>query len=73
VLRVRSDARNCRQPPTLANIMKRDRWDFWVDLIIPIGAALVFLFSMSTIFFGRHPAGEGAHTPAPHNQRPAPH
>ena len=28
----------------------RDRWDYWVDLIVPIGAALVFLYSMSTIF-----------------------
>ena len=42
---------------------KRDRWDFWVDLIVPIGAALVFLFSMSTIFFDRHHAGEAAHAP----------
>ena len=52
---------------------ERDRWDFWVDLIVPIGAALVFLFSMSTIFFDRHHVGEAAHAPAPHNQKRAPH
>jgi hypothetical protein len=52
---------------------KRDRWDFWVDLIVPIGAALVFLFSMSTIFFDRHHSYEAAHAPAPHSQQLAPH
>jgi hypothetical protein len=50
---------------------KRDRWDVWVDLIVPIGAALVFLFSISTIFFDRH-ADVAAHAPASHNQQPAP-
>jgi hypothetical protein len=54
--------------PRWSHVMKRDRWDFWVDLIIPIGAVLVFLFSMSTIFFDRHHAGEAAHAPAHHNQ-----
>jgi hypothetical protein len=51
---------------------KQDRWDFWVDLIVPVGAALVFLFSISTIFFDRHHDGVAAHAPAPHNQQPAP-
>jgi hypothetical protein len=45
---------------------KRDRWDFWADLIIPIGAALVFIFSISTIFISRHHSGTTAH--APHQQ-----
>jgi len=45
---------------------KRDRWDFWVDLIIPIGAALVFVFSISTIFIDRHHGGTTAR--APHQQ-----
>ena len=45
---------------------KRDRWDFWVDLIIPIGAVLVFIFSISTIFIGRHHGGTTAR--APHQQ-----
>jgi hypothetical protein len=51
---------------------KRDRWDFWVDLIVPIGAALVFLFSMSTILFDRHLASEEPRSPSPHNQQPVP-
>jgi len=48
---------------------KRDRWDFWVDLIIPIGAALLLFLTLSSIFSDRHHAGEatriapGAHQP----------
>jgi len=42
---------------------KRDRWDFWVDLIIPMGAALVFVFSISTIFIDRHHGGTTARVP----------
>jgi len=37
---------------------KRDRWDFWVDLIIPIGAALLLFLTLSSIFSDRHHAGE---------------
>jgi len=45
-----SSIRNCLQ--------KRDRWDFWVDLIIPIGAALLLFLTLSSIFSDRHHAGE---------------
>ena len=39
---------------------KRDRWDFWIELIIPVGAALLFFVTMSSIFSDRHHAGEFA-------------
>jgi hypothetical protein len=70
--------RTCGRIPALPHEVEtrmsrdRDRGEFWVDLIVPIGAALVFLFSMSTIFFDRHHADEAAHAPAPHNQQPTP-
>jgi len=38
--------------------MKRHRWDFWVDLIIPVGGVLLLLFTLHSIFSDRRHAHE---------------
>jgi hypothetical protein len=34
--------------------MKRDRWDFWVDLIIPVGGVLLLFVALHSILADRH-------------------
>jgi hypothetical protein len=50
---------------------KRDRWDFWVDLIIPVGVALLLFVTMSSIFSDRHHAGEATRSVSGTNRGPA--
>jgi hypothetical protein len=50
---------------------KRDRWDFWVDLIIPVGAALLLFLTMMSIFADWHHAGEATRNAPSTNRAPA--
>jgi uncharacterized membrane protein YqiK len=39
---------------------RNDQWHYWTDLLIPVGAVLVIIFSVGSIFYGPHaylPAG----------------
>lgn len=60
---------------------QKNRWEVWVDRVIPVGALLVIAFSIGSVFYGpnafRRPVGpaqaraDGSFKSLPSKQSPA--